>query len=104
MNHAERISLARRLRDAAFEVVSKTGRLVEVEGASGAVNEATRGSLHILVTTPRSGARGTPGTYGVDVWADGQGKVLSVLSVWWELLQIVALKMGGWMRELVEDA
>jgi hypothetical protein len=42
-----------------------------------------------------------PGEYGVDIWADGAGKVFSA---WWEPFEIVVLKDGDWVRELLEDA
>jgi hypothetical protein len=100
MRAPERAALARRLRDAALEWVSRHGRLTECAGAEGPVTEAARGSLSLLFTSPSTLARGMPRPYGIDIW-DERGKVFSV---WWDPFEVVRMDRGPWMRELLDDA
>lgn len=77
---AERRAEAKRIRDAALELLARVGRLTEHPNLPGPSIDAQRGPLRILMTTPNTGARGMPAPYGVDIWLDGHGKVFSV---WW---------------------
>lgn len=81
--------------------LSENGELVDASGCEGKPTIATFGALEMLYTSPFTKARGTPGSYGLDIWAASGHTKRKVFSVWWDPIDLVTFKKGPWVDEIL---
>ena len=88
--------------ETAVSYVCKNGTPMFVENVPGKAIQLKHDKFMFVYSTPFTRLETLPGiyeNYGLDIWVEGEGKVLSV---WWEPFDLRCFKNGEWVNKVLQ--
>lgn len=82
--------------------MSRNAEMKEAAGITGKVLQGEYRNMSFFYTTLFNQVEILPcvfANYGLDVWVENQGKVLSI---WWDPLEVVKFKRGDWIDKILD--
>jgi len=102
MNIKEKEKIVRAMIDVVIPYINKNGSALKDENSPGKALQLEVREFNLIYSTPFTRLEILPGEfakYGLNVWANGQGKVLSV---WWEPFDLRCFKNGQWVDKILQ--